>query len=217
MRLRIVSVQHVVVPIAVVCVIPFAGVVAPKTKRDSFNSLFFSPLIGTHNTRKTIKRFLYGFFKGHALLTGTSKNSVGVDSVPFHMTRLAISYTVNSEKLGRRGVSYLLGLVSPSTVLGSVVTVIVNSVNRVFGGWLKPHVFDKIAEPNTFFKPPVTNFNAPTAVIIVVIVLGVVTTLSHSFVAIVLLWVIACCYCHYLYFSIPLQVSEWQEYNRESD
>ncbi len=67
---------------------------------------------------------------------------------------------------------------SPSTVIRSVVTIIIYSVNRMRRGWFTTHIFKKVPE-SIYTFPPLAHFNAPAAVQSIGSVLDLVAPSKH--------------------------------------
>lgn len=77
---------------------------------------------------------------------------------------------------GRSPIARLSVLVCPSAIVWAVGTVVVDSIYRMLAGWLRPHVSKERIER----MPPFADGNASAAVVRVLAVVGIPTTLLHA-------------------------------------
>ena len=102
--------------------------------------------------------------------------SVVMDSdlfAPFHYRK---RFSVERGAARSSSVERLLLLSGPSTVRREVPKVIVDSFNRMFGSWLHPHIIQKRGEGLSPFR---ANLNAPSPVVLIVHILGIMAPSLH--------------------------------------
>jgi hypothetical protein len=66
--------------------------------------------------------------------------------------------------------------VCPSTILRFIVSVVINAINGVFRGWLKPHIIQKVSET---IYPSVTDLDAASAIVNISVVGDIGTSYDH--------------------------------------
>lgn len=93
--------------------------------------------------------------------------------------RGSFSYTVNSFKSGHTSVRRLFSLCSPTTIRRLVVSISVNSIDRVFGRRLFTHILNKVNKSCLGIVPSIANFDTPSTINMKVVIVRILAPLSH--------------------------------------
>lgn len=94
-----------------------------------------------------------------------------------------LGFTIKFNKSNRRMVVVLGCYISPSTVFWRIVRISVDPVKRHIN-WTLAHIFKKVYKA-IFTRPSVTNFYAPTAIILVTLVRRILTSKNHTSVGVI--------------------------------
>lgn len=84
--------------------------------------------------------------------------------------------SVHFDNVVRSFIVRLLLYISPSTIFGTIVTIVINAINRVFLGRSLSHIFKKVFKG---IKPSIAHFYSPFAIITIVLVCFIVTPSFH--------------------------------------
>lgn len=87
------------------------------------------------------------------------------------------SFIFEGYKTVRSFISMLLLLCAPLTIFGSIITIIVYAINRMFRRWTFAHIFQKVLKRTT---PSPTHLYTALAVVFVGIGIFVIASLLHS-------------------------------------
>jgi hypothetical protein len=78
--------------------------------------------------------------------------------------------------LGFSGIAVLYGAINPATIVGRIISIVINAINRI--GWVRTfsHIGEKVSKR---FSPTITYFNPSAAIVFKALVFWVVAALFH--------------------------------------
>lgn len=139
------------------------------------SELLVCRLVGANALSWSFKRLL----NSPSTLTHSRFYRSRVDPILVSKLRNSAGNAVNSIFNISIKVIGLLFLCSPSAVIGGVVAVIVDAINRVFAGRLLAHIRKEVTK-TVFSKPSITNLYTSTTVPFILSIPRLVTALFHG-------------------------------------
>lgn len=112
--------------------------------------------------------------KPHTIIYTSCRHTIGL--TPFAGS---FSDAIDCFKSGSRHVRHLLFLCRPLTIAGFVVTVAINSINRMFSSGFLPHIRKKVSE-SVFTRPLLTYLYPSTTISVISMIFRRITTFYHS-------------------------------------
>ena len=129
---------------------------------NSFLSKFFTPQI---KSILNAPSSVYSFFE----CVSVNPAKIG----PFHH---CLCFAIKFNEMISSCIDRLFSFRSPTTIFRTIAFVIIYTINRMFGGWLFTHIFDKIINR---IAPAITNFYTSTSIVLKLFRLFIITSPYH--------------------------------------